>query len=744
MTARSPYLSSMILASLLWALPGAVHGQGTSPDGEAEEASDTGNFVEVGAGYLDTDSNYYGRDSGLTDSGLKPLLDFRIEAFPEWDEDSINYWRLEGRRVAWESRHLELEAGQQSRQRFDFSYRQMPRYGLEGARTPFQGVGSEFLSLPGDWETSGNQTDGMIGLDDNLNVFDFKTTRKRADFGYWRRLAERFEINADYRREEKDGRRVVAGIFGFTGGNPRGALMPAPVDYVTDIIDLSLEFNGNDYMIGVGYHGSFFGNKSPALSWENPFGAHPQWQAGTGFPDGVGMLSLFPDNRFNQSRVYGTWNFSPRIQFSGHLAIGRMEQDEPLLAYTVNPLIDIGTPLPRANAEARIDTTLADLRLNARPTNRLGLVVSYRFNDRDNKTPRSAFQGVGGDSQAQVPAEQARINLPYSYRQQSLKADANWRFARRTRLNFGLGYTENDRDDFAEVSSIDEWVAKLGLRTRAMDNLTFSINYEYADRTTSDYEGRNPYLASHVPGTIGPEDFENHPNLRKYNLAERTRDQVNSRVDFNPLETVNLGASASYSKDDYDDRFFGLTEASVASYTLDAGYVPNEQVSVTGFLTEQRYHAGQSGRDFPPGQHMDPDRDWLVDHDDRVNVIGANLELKDVGTLINFGLGRRLDFGMDFVFSRSRTEIDVSTGPALSAEPLPDAVSKLSSYGLWLRYHLTRQGSIRASFEHERFSSRNFALDETEVDSLANILLFGSGSPNYTANWFGLSFHQRF
>lgn len=744
------------LAALFLALPLGLQAQEEFFEFEDEELEEEPvvvyeNFVEIGVGYQDDGTRHFGRDSGLISEGFTPLLDFRLQHRPDWDGGSTDYWRFEGHRIGWDSRRLEIEFGQQGTQSIGLSWREMPRHRVEGALTPFNGVGTSFLGLPPDWEVTGNTTADMPRLADSLQAVNLKTRRQRLDLGYWRSITDRLSFNVDVRRETKEGLSRVGGLFGFTGGNPRTAQLPAPVDYLTEIVDATLEFSGDNYVIGGGYHGSFFENEQNSLTWQNPFGRHPQWVEGTGFPDGIGRLTLPPDNHFHQFRAFGAWTFNPRTRFNADVAVGRMEQDDGLLPFTVNPRIGADVPVPIEDASGRIDTTLLNLRLTTRPVNRMNLAFTYRFDDRDNESDQAAFRLVGGDAEMQKPPENARINLPYSFREQIVKADATWRVARRSNLVGGIQYMVQDREDFSEVADLDEWAAWAGFRTSFRPDLSFHANIRYADREFDEYDSRAPFVASHVPGTLGPDEFENHPNLRKFNMSDRERTQVRGRFDYTPIDVFALGLSASYHKDDFDDERFGLNEATAASWSFDAGYFPVAGVNLTAFYTLDRYTAEQSGRDFrgfAPQEAFDPNRNWFVDHDDDVDTFGASLELSDIARRWNAitatGLNGRLDLGFDVLFMRTRSEIDVTTGPGLSAEPLPDLVNKLNAYKAWARYQFRPDWHIRMGVEHERFSSRDFAFDGVDVDTLANVLLFGQSSPNYDVTWVTLSLGYRF
>lgn len=722
--------------------------EGDVPEEEAAPVFE--NYVDIGAGYLSEDSFKYGKYTGLTDEGIEPLFSFRLQHRPAWDGDNTTHWRMEGFRVRQDGRRLEAVVGQQGTQKLAISYRETPRFLIEDAVTPFRDVGSTFLTLPADWETTGGSTADMPGLRDSLQSVDIETKRRRFQVAYERQLPADWTFNADYRRETKEGTRAFGAVIGTNGGNPRSAILPAPTDFVYDIVDLNIQYDGDAYQVGFGYYGSFFENERNSLTWENPFGQFSGWAPGVGFPDGLGRLALEPDNQFNQVRAFGQYRFSSTTVLTGTAAYGRMEQDEDFLFYTVNRNLEADRPLPRESLDGEINTTLVDIRLASRPFDRFHLTTGLRLDDRENETPRDVYYVVHGDAGHQDPPGSGRINLPYSYTKKDFKLDGTYRLASRTRLTAGYSYAEEGRD-FSEVNKSDEQGVKLGFSAQPTDTASIKLDVSREERDVDEYIGNLPFRISHEPGGTAGDDFENHPLLRKYYLAGRDRDKVSLRADYFPMARISLGLSSSYSRDDYDENTFGLNEARVQAHTVDMGYVPADDVTMTAFYTHERFDADMRGRSWPgfaPQLAFDPAQNWFMSSDDEVDTVGLSVNVEDIGRRLGMktrsnGQGQ-LDFGVDYLFSRSRSEIEVTGAANIQTAPLPDLFTRLSSVSVSGRYQATAATSLRVGVEYETYSSRNFALDGTEVDTLANVLGLGNQSPDYDVTWVTFSFNHRF
>jgi MtrB/PioB family decaheme-associated outer membrane protein len=370
---------------------------------------------------------------------------------------------------------------------------------------------------------------------------------------------------------------------------------------------------------------------------------------------------------------------------------------------------------------------MLNVRLTGQLSRRLGLRVNYRYDDRDNQTPREVYPYIGGDSQNQRPYIEGRINLPYSYTRNEGDAVVTWRAARAVRLRAGVEYRDYKRD-YQEVANSDEltWLAGISLRGWSMGSLNF--DYRNSNRDISRYNGNVPLVASHVPGVIGPDEWQNHPLLRKYFLTNRDRDEYRLRADLAPVDELNLGFSLSQAKDTYDDQYLGLNEAKVSSWTIDGGWYPREKISLTAFYTNDRYDSSQSGRVFSSDRHVyDPDRDWWVNFRDKVNTWNAAITFSDAGD----GMGwKGLDFGADYTYSNTVSNIDVTAVTAETA-PLPDLVAKMRSFSFWASLQTGTRSSIRLTAEKADLKSSDWGLDHVVPDTLKRVLLLGQSAANY-------------
>jgi MtrB/PioB family decaheme-associated outer membrane protein len=701
-------------------------------DAEAEDNSIRVNEVTAGFYYMfDGDSYRYGKYSGLTEEGGDPLVDLLFEKRPDAASMDTVRWRLQGWRLGLDSRRLEFVYHDQGKQKFRFDYRQIPNNRIDDGLTPYRRETPGLLQLAPDWEVlpGTSNTLGFIRLEESLARLRADSERRWLELDYDRRLGDAWALDFDFRHETKEGTRTLGSVIGYTGSNARSVILGAPIDWTTDIAEAMFRYSSMRAQFGVGVYASFFSNSEESFTFQNAYGYRNGWAPGVAFPEAYGRLALEPDNSYVQLKAYGGLNFGSSSRLTADLAYGKMRQDDALLPYSVNPELVVHTPLPLSSLDAEVNTTMLNLRYTAQLAQRLGLAVNYHYDDRDNKTPRAVYPYIGGDAQNQRPEQDGRINLPYSYTRHKADAIATWRVGGGSRLKAGVEYTDHSRD-YQEVTDSDETTWLAGFTLRGWSQASLSFDLRTGSRDVSGYTGNAPLLQSYQPGRVSEDDYANHPLLRKYYLTDRDRDQFRFRADIAPGTRFNLGLAGSYAEDDYDDRYFGLNEARVQSWTVDGGFHPREHMSLTGFYTRDKYDAAQSGRSFSNDAGAnDPANNWFSDTVDRVDTWNVAFTIKEVGTERGWS---GVEFGLDYTQSDTRSDIDVSSASSFfPAAPLPQLQADMRSFSIWGSARLGENMRVRLAAENAKLTSRDWALDGVQPDTLTNVLLLGESAANY-------------
>jgi MtrB/PioB family decaheme-associated outer membrane protein len=635
--------------------------------------------LEGGAGYVSDPSFKFGEYNGLEDDGAF----FIGNATARYRDGKAGYLDLQVRDLGLDTRSLELQGGQQGRYELRFDYDGIPHNISDSARTPYLGSGTDTLSLPSGW-VNGSNTAGMTQLNASLLDVELQTLRKRFGVGVDFFPANHWKTSIDVRHETRDGQKSGAGTFMFNA-----AQLVVPVDYVTDEVEAAATYTTGKWQSKFAYYGSFFNNHDQSLTWQS---AYNPLSPGAD----SGQLALPPDNRFHQLLFSTGYQLSKRTRFSGDLALGRMEQDDALLPATTNA--NLAVSLPRTSANARVDTVTANLKADTAVNDKLRLNASYRYNDRNNKTPVDLFDWVKTDTFAAI----ARSNLPYSFTDQDVKLGGDYRFDKRIRFGAGYDYARKDRTN-QEVDRTSENTGWAKAMLQLLDNLDVTVKGAHGERDASGYHA--------VPEVTPPEN----PLMSKYNLADRSRDSGSIQASYTPQERVSIGVSADFAHDRYAKSLLGLTSSRDISLNADVAVALTDATSLHAFGGREQIHSEQSG------SQSYAQADWTARNVDTIDSFGAGVKhqlIKD-----------RLDVGADYVLTRSTGEVRVLTGSP--GADFPDLKTRLDGIKLYADYQLKQDMSLHAAYWYEKYDSKDWMLDGVAPDTIDNVLGFGATSPDY-------------
>ena len=652
----------------------------------------SGGEVSAGAIKANGDSYQFGRYTGLKNDTYLGL-DVSVR-----DASGAGYSDFLGTDLGLPYRSMEYEHLQKGDYKAYIRYAELPFLISDSARTPFSGAGSESLSLPPAW-VRGVTTQTMPGLAASLQDVKIDSTRKRLGYGLAVIPGRDWELGLNVKHETREGTKRMAGSFFLNSTH-----LVAPVDYSTDDVEAYASYAASKWQVRFAYLGSKFTDSNTSLRWDNPY-------AETIPGATLGQLGLPPSNQYHQISASGGYQLTDRTRATASLALGRTEQDESFLPATVNPTIaPVG--LPRNSLQGQVDTTRADLKVVSALSAKWGLNVAYLYDDRNNKTPQSTFNWVTTDLQL---SPTPRTNLPYSYTRNLFKVSADYRVTPRDKASLGLDRDGQERT-FQEVSKTTEdtaW-AKYALRRNQFD---VSLNYARGHRDGTAYAA--------VPQISPPEN----PVLRKYNMADRDRSLVGFRAATTPIEMITVGLDYSLAKDDYNNSPVGLTYSKEYTVGLDLSVQVTQDTSVHAYYSRQRIKSAQAG-----AQSFTNPPDWSADNTDTIQTAGIGLK----HALIQ----DKLDVGADLTTSHSVGDIRVTT--ALNEPGFPNIKSDLSSFKIYANYKVKNEWSVHASLWHERYSSRNWAIDGVGSSTISNVLAFGETSPDYKINVASLSVRYRF
>lgn len=644
----------------------------------------------LGSGYVTDDSAKFGDFTGLEEDGAFLVGGIDVRYLGERG----NEWSLEAVDLGLDSRSLRLTGGRPDGFGFELSYDELPKYLFDTTVSPFRGAGDTPLTLPAGWVPAGS-TRAMTELTQSLLPIDIEHERQTFGLGIELVRSAKLEYSAEFRHRERDGTQIFGGSFSGVS-----ALLPAPIDYVTDELELAVVYATERSELRAAYFGSFFSSKDVAVIWENPFAA---------LVPGAdqGRAALPPDNSFQSISVGGSYRLHPTTIATGNVALGRGDQDDDFLAYTINSEIPT-TPLPRESLDGRIDTVNVDARIVSTPLSRLRLTAGYAYDERDNDTERALYELVEADSFASA----ARLNVPYSFERYRYKMQADYRIRRRARLYVG-GEREVVRRDFQEVDRTEEDTFWTRLRVFNFGFGEGSVKLARAERDSSEYRP--------LTGFGRPQN----PLLRKFNLTDRERDFAELDIALTPLARLGIGIGARITDDSYDETVLGLTDGESRGYRADLSIGLPGDGSVYALFDREEIEAEQTGSE----RFAAPD--WFAVSEDETVTAGVGIELRNIG--------ERVDLGLDYSYSESTGSIDLTTA-APAIVPFPDFETRLNSIRLRLRYRTQERWAFQAGVHYERYRSDDWALDGVAPATILNVLTLGAESYNYDVTVLSLSF----
>jgi MtrB/PioB family decaheme-associated outer membrane protein len=692
---RRNKLINVTLATILLA-PAAAMAQVDTSDWNCEYCPFDKGYraeYEAGAKYVSEDAHRFGNGTGLDEKGAYADLSGEGRSLNEGTEVT---WYAED--LGLDSRVFEFGVGKPGKFGIDLGYRELP-YRLYGDTvTPFAGSG-DTLNLPAGWVPAGT-TDAMTELSTSLMPHAIEKDRQILEFGANYLPSSKFRLYADYQRQQREGTSIMGGSF-FS----QSAHLPRPVDDYTDRFDAGIRYANGPFNIALAYYGSFYTNDVGSLTWDNPF---------TGFAGtDQGRLATEPDNEFQQFSISGAYRaqaWDTVIAFS--VASGQGEQNADLLPYTINPTIPAPLIL-MTDIEGKVDTTNYGLTLTTRPHDRLNVRVSYRYDERDNKTPVNLWTRVITDA---FDSGDPEPNIPYSFERGRLNISGNFRLFDTLMLSGGYDRTDYDRD-FSEVASQTEDTGWGKLRWRPTPYLEATIKGGASAREVDEYDTD--------VGLV----FGQNPLMRKYNLADRDREFAEVALSASLVNTpLSIGMTYLWAEDDFYNSELGLTEASEDRFTVDFNWAVGERSSIYVTAGSEAIESVQTGSETFAGPV------WEASHDDDFSHYGGGFR---IGTE-----SENLDFTFDYTRSEGETEI-LFAGQAVAAEPLPELETTMDSLRRTATYNISRRLDMNVSARWERFEMEDWGLEGVAPDTISTVLTMGANPYDYDVWVFGIGFTYR-
>ncbi|MEX0941441.1 MAG: MtrB/PioB family decaheme-associated outer membrane protein [Pseudomonadales bacterium] len=604
-----------------------------------------------------------------------------------FDAETGNFFDFRGRRLSRDDQQAYLEFGSYNvgessafqGWRIDLAWTEIPHLLSNSAKTPYIFLGNGAFQVPGgivdaiqisnigdasSW-TAANAGPGLPGEDlriasvlaESVHPTDLGTHRQTGTFGFNLFFSPRTQGRLELEIDSKDGSIVTGAGIGDRPPRTLDVQLPEPIDYKTYDLKLSLAHNGDNYQIDTSYLYSKFENDVQTLTWNSLFHAPDFFCAdivacagatdfdrirqgsGTSYAT-TGAIALTPDNTYHNFTVNGGINLPWRSNLRTSISYGLMQQDEDLLPYATSDFGGTQTPdaLPRTSADAEIETLMFNAVYSINPLPRVNLQLHYRYYDLDNQTDQAVWQGNTQDSNSRS-FKSERFNVGYDLQQDNLGASLSYHLGKPGTFKLSYEREEQERPQ-REVRETDEDTYKVSYRVRPTSWSNLSAKYVHSERDGSAYNGEiTDQSYAYDPATqLSAADnpllaFSNAPGLRKFDVSDREKDEVDISVSFFPMDGVNVNLNYRQREQDYqsdipstintwdaatlsfvdafaDPTQLGLLKDESERSAIEINYAPSDRLNLVGFYSWERFKIDQRGR--------------FLDENNRVNATGTS------------------------------------------------------------------------------------------------------------------------
>lgn len=645
--------------------------------------------VNFGLGAVDGEARRFGQYSGLNDKGAYGILDVDLV---DRDDASGRWLRLRGRNLGLDSRELRFDHEVQGSWGYYLELSQIPRHEPNQVSTSVGGIGGNALTIPAVASSTG--------------IFDLETRRDRIGLGFGKNFSDTLSLKIDFRNEEKTGARLWG--RGTTGGPGTFEFAPEPIDSVTRQLDVVLGYTGKQLQLTGGYYGTMYNNQYNSM----------------GFTGGNAVLATFtpiglpPDNHSHQLHLAGNYAFTPTTHGNFKVAYGKAQQNDAFPTGANVPLAPgIGT-----NLMGRVDTTLVQAGITARPLPKLTLRGNLRYDDRNDKTPVLRYNTLATGTSTFDGS-----NEPRSIRTTSGKFEASYALPMDFRFTGGLEYDEKRRNTSAVRvvtfrEKTEETAYKAELRRSISETLTGALGYVYSNRDGS------PFLITTLNnGTTATSGNRVAP----IHLADRERRQTRLTLNWQPSEPLSVQFRADTSLDEYGTIHalgVGPRSGDARNYSIDVGYSFSDRWQGTAWYSRNDTQQSQA-------QHVGTGTAGLV---------WAAL-LRNEGDALGIGLKGKpyswLEVGADLSHSQiidayDQAKLNAVAGAVAS---LPEITTRTTRMQMFAKYAVQKNSDIRVDYIFDRYSTNDWTWSTWTYSDGTRILQ----SPVQKVNFIGMSYQYR-
>jgi len=649
------------------------------------------------------DRALFGQYNGLRKDGPYGLFDVY---YSRRNAATGSLVEFEGLNLGLETRELNFLWKRQGDWKFTANYGELVRYDPYTINTGLLGAGSTTPEVVHLGAGPGTGSD-----------LDLKTKRTSLGVAFSKWFASGLQLDVSLKSEKKEGARLFGigmncpsayalGCGPTTGASAGSAvlLLPEPIDANHGQIEARLNYADGKLQLSAGYYGSFYDNANATMNPRIPGSLNGP--LGNLLPLSSGLQSILslpvalpPDNQAHHFDLTGNYAFTPTTRANFKLAYAQATQKQDFAGAGLS-----GAPAGVANLDGRVDTTLAQVGISARPMPKLTLLAEARYEDRDDKTPIALYNQVN-DAQGNPIYTFTNRNLPYTKTRGKLQA--TYQFTSEYQGSVGAAYEKIDRGTFTPTSAVsgisalrsetEETGFNIELRRRMTETFSGSIRLETTDRNGSNWLVPNSGLG--VTEVTGPTTtFNSATAILMPTLADRRRDKAKLLASWQPTEALSLQFDAEGGEDQYKGSDQGLRSTRMNLFSIDFNYAFSDAWSLNGYASTGTQTLNQSR---PAGYILAFDN---TSTNFGLGVIGKPNEKIDLGASLSFADDKSVYAQtLDATANAGSVALLAATGG------LPDIVFRSTELRLFGKYALTKASALRLDVTYLRAKWNDWA-----------------------------------
>lgn len=574
--------------------------------------------------------------------------------------------------------------------------------------------------------------------------FDLQNRRDTIHFGLGYAITDAIDAKFEVTSHKRSGYQPFGAGFAFNNATE----IPLPIDDRSTEIEAGIDWANDKAMFRLAYERSMYNNTYTSVTWDSPIRATDYssaavtgWDA-SGYSNGNGpargRFATSPDNSMSVVTATGLWKFAHATSLSGNLALINMSNDAALIPWTINPVVANSklcsatsgiiactpTTLP-ASANTEVKGVNASFVFNTRPMPKMNVTARYRYNNHDNRSPIFDYSyNVRFDA---VPESTPGVSTePYTITQNKFDIDASFAVLPYSSIKVGYGIDANSKT-YLVYRKLTDNTLRASFDTMGNQWVTLRAMYEYTKRSGSEF---------HQEAIT---DAGGQANSRLFDDAERKRNRATLLATITPMPAVDFTVSYARGKDDYDiglNPQFGLLNNDNNAVNVAVNVSPKPQIAFGMDYGREKFNSLQASRTANPFSGVagayeswnDPNRNWDLTNDETVNTFTLYFNLLQALPKTDIRIGYDYsDSDQGFVHGGPRvqgmqTNSILTVGDAKPCSPttltscfeaFPNVTNKWQRLTFDLRYNLTRQIGIGASYWYEKFEVTDFATVDT-------------------------------